>query len=1533
MKRTQITMIAMIVAVVTALNGCSKEPKVRIAHGEDKHLILKSDLLIGASSVDAYSPSAASLLERAKADGLTKVEMELSESFVTVWEGSKADGVAKYQFPVKGHYDLARDKDKEGRENQYLIKTQDLNKSWNDRLYVQVDPAELKLVKADEKVTSLLHDVKALSSKTYVVGKDAIPGLNERLLNDLNRKVGLADGDVVSIQLSKSSARYFKQNADGTKTLVASVPVAYFDLVRSKNEKEELTNAFERSTKNNSWDKRSFVEITPDSVEATSNDVSLVKKDSLNGCQKVSEVSVPELKDFLSSRRVSIEENDTVCFEVTQTQLSVCRDTCTVDGNLLATFDVVDHLDLNVADDSGAVSTSKKNLWNDREWIRIVSSNPQPVENHVGSNVMKRSAFDGEFVYVETVVASHSENGEAFEGATMSTDNRLKFEISEGAISAIKLDEALNTAGTKTPILRFAADHFSVERVKNSYGDGTNAIGEVRDRPWADRKNVRVGFGKNQIEGFFNSTLGLNNMYFQNYIVTDSRQVGDVRIHSDGMISYETETVLTPNAQAGNFGAGETGLEPVTVVIRHAFVRVDQRQAKARMYDNYDFRRFGLFRHEKLGLDKSQRPKDDAVEQYGRIYDLSNGKKIEFFLNAGFPEQYKDEARAVIASWNKAFEAATGRADVVVLNEDVKDADFGDPRLNMIVYIDHRNVSAPLGYGPGVSDPKTGEIISAKSYLYGDAVRWVRDVTGDYYDYLTGDKTEEAFEEEGRISLPSLAPELLVGNNLVQKPSGSNLIELKSVAKQGLQTNYAQALKRIDSFSAPATKGAAANYIGDAMSKLRVAQQGAPLASAINHHNHAHDANNGCVMRAEEHLVSAGRFVAMQKQAQLSREEILEKMESSIVYTTLLHEVGHNFGLRHNFQGSFDELNFHPEYFEIKAKLAGENAEGVESKDSYLEMYKTSSIMDYNDMFEATAEAAGPYDMAAIKYAYGNKIEVIDEAASQAAGKLVTTDLDVNVHKAAVAKAMIENPGVSRLSAEFFVDRQLNVRQYMFCTDDHVGNDPTCNRFDSGITMEEVITNLVDGYDLSYTLNAFRRGRRDFTGNANGVISRYILPVRQMLDEWVYGLVTGSQQEAGPAGANDYLAAVNVGLRFFMKVLQTPEPGTYVLNKEKGMYEVGTAKEGEQALSVGLNVGKYLESTSETIGDKERVLRRGIELDKAAVMMALSMRGFPADKYQRASISVNYFDVAKNLTLDIFTKVMLDAQEASVNVADVEGTLIAVTPAQAESLRGNEKIKISQAKIKPSSNLFIETYAMIFAMMDFNNASNKTFGDYVDFRIKGDDDKTIPSGVERVSFIGANGLQTYIVPQTRDGKSISFEIAKNAGTISKELEAASKLSKSKSVQASIAAQSEALFPAAVAGMKEVLKSIGADEPSAEQIAAWEADKTAAVGEILESITGIKGQATTILEQATAAGNKRAIERMTAILAAIDVQLAAMVCPAPAAGAQAQECSLASLQKLQADVKAATEKVDDLSREISQIESKLIQMRSMYRALN
>src|SRR5690606_12876919 len=71
------------------------------------------------------------------------------------------------------------------------------------------------------------------------------------------------------------------------------------------------------------------------------------------------------------------------------------------------------------------------------------------------------------------------------------------------------------------------------------------------------------------------------------------------------------------------------------------------------------------------------------------------------------------------------------------------------------------------------------------------------------------------------------------------------------------------------------------------------------------------DHRHGCMFDVDAHLVSASRFLSQHIAQGMSREELMDKMESKTVFTTLLHELGHNFGLRHNFHGSFDEANFH----------------------------------------------------------------------------------------------------------------------------------------------------------------------------------------------------------------------------------------------------------------------------------------------------------------------------------------------------------------------------------------------------------------------------------------------------------------------------------------------------------------------------------------------------------------------------------------------------------------------------------------------
>jgi hypothetical protein len=1538
----KLLLAAMMVATAPMLTSCAKEPALKIAAGQDKNLFRKSDLLVGPKAADSFKGEIGKLAAPAVGEGVAVIEFDLSESFLTVWSDSKANGKALYQFAVVGHFDLAREKDKDGNQNQYLVKSKNERGNWNEREFVEVDPADVKKIKPTADALSMLYEVELVKSKEFVFGEESVPGIDQRLASDLVKTHGLVKGDKLSIILTKSYAIVRRNSLEGFASTIAYIDVEYVDLVRKKNGKEELTHEFERSSKERPWDQRQYVVLSPDKSDVASNDSSLVRKESIAGCRKVSEFAVPEVRLFLASGRLNLSEESEICAEISQTALSLCQGACS-ERSLLVTYDITDHLDIKtISSSSNNEPASKVNLWYDREYIRILAAKPQLTEYKVGTNALQRSTFDGEFVYVATVIASHSENGAFFEGFTLNIDSRLKFEFSENALAGYKLHDKLNTSGTKTPVVRYAADLFDVERQKNGYGDRTNVITENRDRPWEQRRSARVRFDNNQVNGYFNNFLGINNLYSNEFVVSSSSLVGEVNTSTPGLIYFDTEEILTPNARAGNFGAGETRLEPTTVTIRHAFLRVDQRKAPAKEYSQYDFRRFGLFLVDQYGLDENQRPTDDTLKHYARIFDISEDKQIVFALSPNFPQKYRDEAHAVIDSWNKAFKAATGRDNVMVLKENTGEH-FGDPRTNMIVYFDQRNIAAPLGYGPTTSDPLTGESISAKSYLYGDSIRWVKSVAGDYFDLVTGEKGLEEFMNEGANGpIPSIGepkPEtgvvglnLSQANALIPKQSSQGL---SALAKQGQRSNYSATVSRLSAGGNAQIADMLKSEFGKSLSKIGAKQA---MLAARDHSAHAHDSNHGCLYQADERIIAASKIVSIFARKGLTKEQVMDRVESSTVYTTLLHEVGHNLGLRHNFQGSFDEMNFHPRYFELKDAIASAApGEEVESEDDYIEKYRTSSIMDYNDMFEANHVDASPYDVAAIKYAYGDKIEIVDEEASQVAGKLVTKDMKRSEYLKLVATVQSQVPDRSRLEIEFEIDRVLGVRPYLFCTDEHVENDPTCRRHDAGTTMAEITQNLIADYDVGYVLSGFRRNRRDFTGSSASVISRYVFPVRQLLDEYVYGIITGSMPESGPAGQDDYLQALNLGLGFFAKILNTPEPGAYKLDPETGIFVEGGAADGEPSLTIDNRVGKYLKPTFQIVGSQERVMRRGIELDKAAVLMALSMRGFPAQKYEQAGLAVNFFDLAKDFTLDIFSAAMRGKAETTLTAKEVNGLLKAITPDEAAKLP--EGTPVRAIKVKPSTSLFVETYAMLFAMTDYNNNGDRSFGDYLDFRIVGEDDASLPSNVTKIAFSSPNGLRRYVVPQTNDGKSISFAIAQGADKKSDELDNLEQLANNPMIDAAKAKLVELLFDKVLAGYGVVFQMLQNQPLSPETVAQLSADKAEGIKRMLDVLSNVLDQIKTVREQAAARGDEQTVQRMDAFAASINGEKAKFICDQEIVVGQEGgqnilvPCAAESLEQLAATAEEAKDKIEDLRRELRTIESDLLHLRQLYQLLN
>lgn len=121
---------------------------------------------------------------------------------------------------------------------------------------------------------------------------------------------------------------------------------------------------------------------------------------------------------------------------------------------------------------------------------------------------------------------------------------------------------------------------------------------------------------------------------------------------------------------------------------------------------------------------------------------------------------------------------------------------------------------------------------------------------------------------------------------------------------------------------------------------------------------------------------------------EIADREIRDRFQQSIWRATTEHELGHTIGLRHNFQASFDAVNYFDGYWDLKKqtlymdqngqlKMPRTPADLKAASDGTLEQlyggmhdHEYSSIMDYGGKANADWQGVGKYDEAAILFAY-----------------------------------------------------------------------------------------------------------------------------------------------------------------------------------------------------------------------------------------------------------------------------------------------------------------------------------------------------------------------------------------------------------------------------------------------------------------------------------------------------------------------------------------------------------------------------------
>ena len=325
---------------------------------------------------------------------------------------------------------------------------------------------------------------------------------------------------------------------------------------------------------------------------------------------------------------------------------------------------------------------------------------------------------------------------------------------------------------------------------------------------------------------------------------------------------------------------------------------------------------------------------------------------------------------------------------------------------------------------------------------------------------------------------------------------------------------------------------------------------------------------------------------------------VRDMVRQPIFHGVTAHEIGHTVGLRHNFSGSHDALNYRADYWALRddgamAPRAWDPLTEAEI-DGRIHEHQYSTVMDYGHNFVVTdAHGLGHYDRAAIKMGYADLVEVFAEPVPSSeelawysffnanwpvplrfsaftGGELAAynyTDLPGLVGGRERLEQRADVPYESlqahpALASQGVTDPMIDaegrpVVPYEFCSDEQADLGPDCYRYDAGADPYETVTSVIDSYWNYYVFNAYRRGRLGFGTDsyAERVWGRYLKKLKyanqiyslyRTVFEDVFGDAPGYERFwTRQDGMGPYTAAVGSAFELLTRIVTTPEPGNY----------------------------------------------------------------------------------------------------------------------------------------------------------------------------------------------------------------------------------------------------------------------------------------------------------------------------------------------------------------------------------------------------
>jgi hypothetical protein len=303
------------------------------------------------------------------------------------------------------------------------------------------------------------------------------------------------------------------------------------------------------------------------------------------------------------------------------------------------------------------------------------------------------------------------------------------------------------------------------------------------------------------------------------------------------------------------------------------------------------------------------------------------------------------------------------------------------------------------------------------------------------------------------------------------------------------------------------------------------------------------------------------------------RADIKSDLWQQIYRGTAQHEVGHTLGLRHNFEASTDALNYHKHFWDLKLDPNGAVVnpfapETAAQSQGSMRMHMVASVMDYTAKFNSRFLGVGLYDKAALKFGYGDMVQVFDHPpvldAAPDAGLAPMAQYLATPQDSDPSVVMLQDHGVTDLNkinrrihyttlpkyyggvsnmyarhdvswrdikgtpcaqdsdcggkicaklgeASFCADKATRASEvpFRFCSDEYNGQTPSCATFDEGADPYEITRNALEDYENYWFFWGYMRDNELFNPNDySSRVQRQFLVANRQMQFWAIDFAT-----------------------------------------------------------------------------------------------------------------------------------------------------------------------------------------------------------------------------------------------------------------------------------------------------------------------------------------------------------------------------------------------------------------------------------------